>query len=157
VPVEIIEKPGRLTADEYNVIFSHPFYTYRALQRISGLATVNNWASSHHERLSGRGYPRRLAAGDLQPGARIVAVADVFSAIMEERPYKKKIDAESALKTVRHMADTGELDGEITGLLGADLGAMEAARAAASSAAEKEYAQFRATGAAVPGNGCRPG
>lgn len=89
VPEEILEKPGRLTPDEFRVMKRHTYYTHRILDRISDFAEINRWASFHHERLDGAGYPFRLKGEDIPQGSRIVAVSDVFSALAEDRPYRK--------------------------------------------------------------------
>lgn len=65
VPAEILEKPGRLTMEEFCIIKAHTFYTYRILERLEGLEIINTWASFHHERLDGKGYPFHHRAEDL--------------------------------------------------------------------------------------------
>jgi len=143
VAPEILEKRGQLTKEEFNVIFSHPFFTYRALQRIRGFGIVNVWASYHHERLNGKGYPYHLTAADLPLGARIVAVADVFTAMLEERPYQKSLSAESASRKIRRLADDSELDQELAVLLKFNLDKVESVRRNAQAAAAEEYREFR--------------
>jgi len=114
---EILEKPSDLTPDERSVIKSHAYYTYRCLEPIVGLETVNLWASLHHERSDGTGYPFCLTASELPLGSRIVAVADVFTALTEDRPYRKGLPVETALEIVSKMAKEGALDPDLISLL----------------------------------------
>lgn len=115
VPLEIIEKPGRLTAEEMLVVKQHAWYTHRILAAVPGLETVNTWASLHHERLDGNGYPFRPA--EIPLGARIVAAADVFTAITEDRPYRKGMAREAALAALDRLVRDGALDSNVTALL----------------------------------------
>jgi len=141
VPQELLEKPGKLTKDEYNIIYSHPFFTHKALQRIRGFDTIDAWASSHHERLNGRGYPSHPEK-DLGPGARMLAVADVFTAIMEDRPYHKDIPVKTALQIIQQQADSLELDKDVTALLKRNLARINTVRLKAQRTAEKAYRCF---------------
>jgi len=79
VPKEILEKPGKLSTEEFNIIKSHTYHTYRILSHIPNFETINWWASFHHERLNGSGYPFRINAFNFPLGSRIMAIADVFT------------------------------------------------------------------------------
>lgn len=111
VPVEIIDKPGRLTRDEIQQVRQHAYYTHRILSTVPGLETVNTWASLHHERLDGNGYPFRTR--DIPLGARIVAVADIFTAITEDRPYRPGMTADDAKRVLRQQVREGAIDGDV--------------------------------------------
>jgi HD-GYP domain-containing protein (c-di-GMP phosphodiesterase class II) len=74
---------------------------------------ISEWAAFHHERLDGRGYPFRHAAEDLTLGSRIMAVADVFTAISEDRPYRKGMSSEQSRALLSQFAANGGLDGDI--------------------------------------------
>ncbi|MCI4626377.1 MAG: HD domain-containing protein [Candidatus Magnetoovum sp. WYHC-5] len=113
IPVEIIEKPSKLTEPEYNVMKSHVYHSYRIIKGIKGLEGINTWASFHHERMNGDGYPFHLKGNTLPIGAKIMAVADVFTAVSEDRPYRKGMDMDKALLTVESMVQSGNLDGDI--------------------------------------------
>lgn len=104
VPREIQDKPGRLTNDEYTVIKQHPYFTYSALTAIGGLDQIAEWAAFHHELLDGSGYPFHLRAERLSTGARIMAVADVFTALTEDRSYRKKMTRGEVQKNLLAMA-----------------------------------------------------
>lgn len=117
VPAEILEKPGKLTREEFAVVRSHTYHTYRVLERIPGLETVNEWASFHHERLNGQGYPFHKDDTSLSLGARIMAAADVLTAITEDRPYRAGMSRDKAAQVLDSMVNGGSLDGEVVDLL----------------------------------------
>jgi len=103
VSKDILNKPGKLDAGEQNVIRSHTFYTYRLLQGIKGFETINKWASFHHEKLNGNGYPFHLHGNSIPLGSRIMAVADIFTAITEDRPYRKGMGLKDAVAVLDAM------------------------------------------------------
>jgi HD-GYP domain-containing protein (c-di-GMP phosphodiesterase class II) len=96
VPNSILDKPGPLTAEEWETMRLHPYYTQRILDHVSGFQELAFVASSHHERLDGRGYFRGLRAEQIPLGARILAVADIFEALTAERPYRPALLVEVA-------------------------------------------------------------
>jgi len=114
---EILEKPGQLDAIQYTVIRSHTFYTYRLLSQVHGFETIAEWAAFHHEKLNGNGYPFHLEEKSLPYGARIMAVADIFTAITEKRPYREGMTKEQAIHALRSMVDNGTISREIVELL----------------------------------------
>jgi len=89
VPEKILEKPDRLSPEEFRLIKRHTYYTHRILDKIKGFEEINRWASFHHERMDGAGYPFRLKAESIPIPSRLMAVADVFSALAENRPYRR--------------------------------------------------------------------
>ncbi|MGD9581418.1 MAG: HD-GYP domain-containing protein, partial [Vampirovibrionia bacterium] len=97
VPNEILEKPGKLTYEEYSIIKRHPFYTYKILNRVKPLNKIALYAACHHECLNSAGYPFSLTADQLPQMSRIMAVADVFTAITEDRPYRDGMSTDKAL------------------------------------------------------------
>lgn len=113
VPDEIVEKPGRLTPLEFSVMERHSFETYQILRHIPGLEQVAEWAAFHHEALNGHGYPFRRGADRLSTEARIVAVADVFQALAQDRPYRGAQRAEEIPGLLRDFVANGVLDGEL--------------------------------------------
>lgn len=106
----ILEKPGRLTDDEFAVIRQHTYFTYRVLEQIDGFGVIAKWAAYHHETLDGCGYPFRIMASEFPLGSRIVAVADVFTALTEERPYRNTLQAEKVKAIMADMAENKKLD-----------------------------------------------
>lgn len=117
IPTKILDKPGRLTSPELLAVRSHPYVTYQILDTIGGLPQVAEWASFHHERLDGTGYPFRLSDQQLTLGSRIMAVADVFTAMLEDRPHRKGMKMDDALSAIRRMADDGGLDAQVVEVL----------------------------------------
>lgn len=125
VPEEIIEKPGKLTPEEFTVMKRHTYYTHRILEGISGFDEINRWASFHHERLDGAGYPFRLAEDSLPPGSRILAVSDVFAALAEDRPYRKGLPRENIVEILEEVAGSA-LDPGVVRLLADNFDLFEA-------------------------------
>lgn len=106
----ILEKPAKLTEEEFNLIRRHTYYTYGLLSSIPQFETINIWASYHHERLDGKGYPFHKKGEELPIGSRIMAVADVFTAITEPRPYRMGMNPAQAAEVLNGMVKSGALD-----------------------------------------------
>ncbi|MDX9979808.1 MAG: HD domain-containing protein [Lentisphaeria bacterium] len=117
IPNRILEKQGGLTAGEFQIMKQHTYYTFTILDTIGGLRQVPQWAAFHHERLDGKGYPFRLDRESLDTGARIMAVADTFTALAEDRPYRPAMDSERIAKVLAGMAEDDKLDRRLTRLL----------------------------------------
>lgn len=118
VPNSILEKTAALTPAEFAVIKQHAFYTHSVLDTIDGLQPIAEWAAFHHERLTGDGYPFKREGRGLNLGARILAVADVFTALAEDRPYRRGMDAGSIVSILRDQSGSGMLDSRVVdGLL----------------------------------------
>lgn len=103
----ILDKPGKLTEQEFAVVRRHPEHTYQILARVAHFRALAETAASHHERMDGRGYHRGIAAGGLPTAARILAVADVCDALSAERPYRGALPRERVLEIMRADAGTG--------------------------------------------------
>ncbi|HEX6368448.1 MAG TPA: HD domain-containing phosphohydrolase [Longimicrobium sp.] len=97
----ILDKPGKLTEEEFAVVRRHPEYSYRILARVAPFRALAETAASHHERMDGRGYHRGIPAGTLAPAARVLAVADVCDALSAERPYRAAMPRERVLEIMR--------------------------------------------------------
>lgn len=113
VPDAYLEKPDKLSDEEYAIVRRHSFDTYNVLKNIHGLEEVALWASQHHERGDGSGYPYHLRREQLSLEARIVAVADVFQALEQQRPYRGPLPAEQILMVLREESAAGRLDAEV--------------------------------------------
>ncbi|MBI4834119.1 MAG: HD domain-containing protein [Planctomycetes bacterium] len=113
VPDEILEKPSKLSSYEYAIIKKHAYYTYHILNNINGLNTIAQWASYHHEGLDGRGYPFGLKADEIPQGARIIAVADRFTALNEDRPYRRKLPPDQVLRILESEVKHNIIDSQI--------------------------------------------
>ncbi|WP_373975009.1 HD-GYP domain-containing protein [Chitinibacter sp. SCUT-21] len=101
VSSSILEKPGKLTDDEFRAVQQHARLSEEILAKIAQFADLALVAGAHHERLDGNGYPRRLVAAQIRLETRIITVADIFDAISAERPYHA---ANSPEKTLAIMA-----------------------------------------------------
>ncbi|MEA4900622.1 HD domain-containing phosphohydrolase [Desulfitobacterium sp.] len=112
VPRKILDKPGHLDPDEIEVIRTHTYYTYRLLDEAGFPIQVVRWAAFHHERLDGTGYPFALAKDELDMGARLMTIADIFAALTEERPYRKALSEGVALDIMQKGAGT-QVDPEL--------------------------------------------
>ncbi|HNX74586.1 MAG TPA: HD domain-containing protein [Candidatus Rifleibacterium sp.] len=142
IPAEILEKPGKLTTDEFNLMRGHTFYTFRALEPIEDLAAINKYGSYHHERLDGTGYPFRLKRKDLPLGSRLLAVADVFTALTEDRPYRQGMSNEQTIIVLEKMGINIKLDAEIVELVKKNHEAINLVRIEAQEASRREYRAF---------------
>ncbi|MBI5213250.1 MAG: HD domain-containing protein [Nitrospirae bacterium] len=142
VPAEILEKPGKLTEDEFAVVKRHAYHSYTIMDHIKGLETINKWASFHHERLDGSGYPFRVRGEELSVGSQIMAVADVFTAITENRPYRKGMGSEDAKSILNRMAQNSALNPDIVALLTDNFDEVNSLRMAAQEISIKEYGEF---------------
>jgi putative nucleotidyltransferase with HDIG domain len=105
----ILDKRGVLSANEWKAVREHPRTTRLILERVRSFREMAVIAGEHHEKLDGSGYPDRLMARDLSLESRIIAVADVFGALSEDRPYRAGINLEGTLsimtKFVPHQLD----------------------------------------------------
>ena len=147
VPVEILDKPARLNRKEYNVVRHHSFYTHRILQSVAPLQTINTWAAYHHERLDGTGYPFHLKKKDLPLGSQIMAVADVFTALTEDRPYRTGMKPSVAMGILNAMSSRSALNGQIVAVLRKHYAEADVLRSRAQSFARRKYQDIRAAGA----------
>jgi putative nucleotidyltransferase with HDIG domain len=105
----ILEKPAKLTMEEWDIMKKHPYYSREILRRITGFEELSEAAAAHHEKLDGSGYYRRLSGSELSLPARILVVADIFDALSAKRPYRDALPVETVLdmlmKDVPHALD----------------------------------------------------
>ncbi|MBN2299744.1 MAG: PAS domain S-box protein [Acholeplasmataceae bacterium] len=112
IPDSILKKPAKLTDAEYNVIKTHTEVGYQILRAADEYSDLAEYARSHHERWDGKGYPQGLKALDIPLFSRIIAVADSFEAMTADRPYRKKMSDEEAIKEIVRCSGT-QFDPEI--------------------------------------------
>ncbi len=108
VPNFILEKPGTLTPEEFAIMKGHTYYTYHIINTIGGLKDIAEWAAYHHEKMDGSGYPFHHGGEKLTAGSRIMAVADIFTAISEDRPYRSGMEPADIIDTM-NLLSTGKL------------------------------------------------
>ena len=106
VPNSILDSAGALTPDEWAIVRQHPAYTFSILERVPVLSALALDASSHHERLDGRGYHRGVGGDDLTRTARILAVADVIDALAADRPYRAAMEPAQVVAVIEQGAGT---------------------------------------------------
>lgn len=106
IPEEVLNKPGRLDDDEYEVIKSHTVLGHDALAGISIMPEIAVGAWAHHERPDGRGYPQGLKEGEIPRVAQIIAVADAFDAMYSDRPYRKRMNFKRVVSIIKEARGT---------------------------------------------------
>jgi len=131
-----------LDTREYNTIKKHTYYTYAVLNRIKGLESIAAWAAHHHERADGNGYPFHIKGKDFSKLARVMAVADVMTALTEDRPYRDGMNREEAIQTLFSMAETGAIDKQTVSLVYNNFSHVNNVRSLAQRKARKEYERF---------------
>jgi HD-GYP domain-containing protein (c-di-GMP phosphodiesterase class II) len=104
VPTGIWERPGRLSSAEWELVRLHAYQTERILARSSALTEPGRIAGMHHERIDGSGYHRGARAGEQDSDCRLLAAADVYSALTESRPHRPAYSPDAAAQTLRRMA-----------------------------------------------------
>lgn len=109
----ILDKPGKLTKEEFEKIKEHTKYTRIALEQVSGFEDLTEWASNHHEKLNGSGYPLGKSADELDFNSRLMACLDIYQALIEERPYRTPLSHESAMRIMENMVENHLIDGII--------------------------------------------
>ncbi len=114
IPLSILNKPGKLDDDEFEIIKKHTEHSAEILARTKDLPDeALDIALHHHERCDGSGYPYNLTKSSLSFGSRLASISDVFDAITAERCYKEKVDKVSGLKAIYDMRDS-HLDTKLT-------------------------------------------
>ncbi len=101
VPNPILDKAGKLTLEEWAVVVVHPTLTRSILERVSAFRELAIFAAEHHEKLDGTGYPLGLTAAEMSTESRVLAVADVFAAMAENRPYRAGLEPAKILEIIR--------------------------------------------------------
>ncbi|EGR0477819.1 HD-GYP domain-containing protein [Vibrio cholerae] len=112
-PEEILHKPGKLNESEYLCIQRHSTDSRYTLQMVFGQSVVCEWAGNHHERLDGSGYPRGLQGSAIDLPSRIIALADVFQALTQARPYRGSMSLNEVMNIMRHEVSCGRLDSQV--------------------------------------------
>ena len=142
VPNEILEKNGSLTNSEVNIVRKHTYYTYTIMNSIRGLEHIASWAAYHHERTDGNGYPFHVKGGDFSKLSRIMAVADIVTALTEDRPYRMGMDRDETENVLLSMVSSGGIDGSIVDMAISNFTHINGIRSRAQREAQREYDDF---------------
>ncbi|MFL0253214.1 HD-GYP domain-containing protein [Clostridium neuense] len=113
IPNTILDSPRKLTEDEFYMIKSHTYYTRAALSQIDGFEDITEWASNHHEKLNGAGYPYGKKGDELDFNSRLMGCIDIYQALTEERPYRKPLKHTTVMNIMNDMVQGGYIDGSI--------------------------------------------
>lgn len=106
IPDSVLNKPGKLDDDEYNLIKSHTSRGYEVLENISLMPEIAIGAHAHHERPDGKGYPLGLKEEEIPRVAQIIAVADCFDAMYSNRPYRPRMNFEKVVSIIKSVSGT---------------------------------------------------
>ncbi|KUO70213.1 MAG: diguanylate cyclase [Clostridia bacterium BRH_c25] len=109
---KILNKPDRLTIEEWNEIKRHPEIGYRILSSVNDMAELAEFVLAHHERWDGKGYPKGLKGKEIPLQARIIMVADAYDAMTSERAYRKPLAEDEVIEELKKNAGT-QFDPEI--------------------------------------------
>jgi putative nucleotidyltransferase with HDIG domain len=112
-PDHILEKQGALTNLERSIMNQHSFETYEIIRHIKGLEEIAQWAAFHHEGLNGGGYPFHRNEKDLSIEARIIAVSDIFQALVQDRPYRLGMKLEQVIDILDGLVNDRRIDAQI--------------------------------------------
>ena len=143
VPLEILEKPSSLTDAEFREIQRHAEVSLDLLGSIPGFTCVRDWGGWHHERINGQGYPHHRRDSALTIPMRIMAVADVFTALTEDRPYRMGMPIAQAMDVMRDMVEKQNLDADIVALLAEHAARVNKARIRAQRTAAANFVAMR--------------
>lgn len=138
VPIEILEKQGKLTEEEYDIVKIHPYYTDKILKKVKAFDTIREWGALHHERLDGNGYPFHLKGDQISLGSRIMAVADIFTALKEDRSYRKGMDRKKTMGIIEDMSGSA-LDKNVVKKLKENYDIVNNERIRAQNITREEY------------------
>jgi len=139
---DVLEKSTKLNDEEMNEVKKHAYFTYMILCNIKGFEEIAMWAACHHERLDGNGYPFHISGDNYSKFARIIAVADILTAITEDRPYRTGMESEEALGILSNMVKNGGIDSGITEIVRANFDEINTVRINAQLEELKDYEDF---------------
>lgn len=111
---DVLEKTDKLSDQEFEKMKNHAWYTHFILSKIKGFEDITRYASNHHEKLNGKGYPFGLTADKLDKKDRLLACVDIYQALSEDRPYKPGMPHKKCMEIMYKMVESGFIDAEIT-------------------------------------------
>ncbi|MGM0445888.1 MAG: HD-GYP domain-containing protein [Bacillota bacterium] len=110
---EILDKPTKLTYEEYEEIKAHSFYTRKVLEPIENFSDIKEWASNHHEKNDGSGYPYGFTKKQLDFPSQIMAALDIYEALRENRPYRKAYNHQDSVQILYQMVSENKLNKKV--------------------------------------------
>jgi HD-GYP domain-containing protein (c-di-GMP phosphodiesterase class II) len=116
-PDDILEKPGALSDLELAQMRAHPLDSKRVLKAIFPNTPIAKWASEHHEKLDGSGYPFGWSGDQIDLPTRVLSIADIFQALCQKRPYRDRLEVDEVLTIMDDMEAKGQIDADIYNLL----------------------------------------
>jgi putative two-component system response regulator len=117
IPLEYLQKPARLTTDEYEVVKLHPGIGYDICHPLRTMAPLLPLIRGHHERLDGSGYPDRLRGEQIPVAVRCLTVADIYDALTSDRAYRRALTPDGAFRIMREEASVGMWDRAVIDLM----------------------------------------
>lgn len=115
IPVEILEKPGKLTNEEFEIMKSHSIIGYNILSDLN-IDDIRDIGTLHHEKLDGTGYPFGLKGEELKVEMRIMAIGDIVSALLGVRSYKEEFKKDKIIRILKDMVKSKKIDSKIVNL-----------------------------------------
>lgn len=115
VPKHILEKPGPLTSEEYEIMKLHTIWGERMCRPVRSLQQLLPILRHHHEQIDGKGYPDGLSGDDIPTLARVLAISEVFDALVSDRPYRTRLKQEDALRYIKEYAQRRWLHADLVG------------------------------------------
>lgn len=117
IPDKILEKSNTLDESEFAMMQGHSFESHQILKDIEGFEQIAIWCSQHHEKINGTGYPYQYEGSSISRPARILAAADVFQALVQNRPYRPSLPLDNILQILSDMVNNGKLDKSVVNLI----------------------------------------
>lgn len=143
LPLNLINKKGKLNKKEWALMKSHTYYSYYVLENINEIPKLKEWAAFHHEALNGKGYPFRVDENKLSIGARILTIADKFTALTEDRPYRNGYGKDKVIDILNENVNKNIIDGNIVELLINNYKDYNVLRNEKQKKAKYDYDQFK--------------
>jgi len=143
IPSEILYKNDKLTYDEIQIVRKHPYFTYTILNSFQIFDVIKDWASFHHEFMDGSGYPFHISGKKLCAGSRIMTIADIFTAMTEERPYRKCEPKDNLINILKDMVRANKIDERYVNILVENYDQVFESRAKFQQEAMAEFNLFR--------------
>ena len=106
VPDSILNKPGRLSEDEFEIVKRHPEFGWTVIRNLPGFEETSLYVLHHHENFDGTGYPAKLRGSEIPLASRIVSVIDAFDAMVSSRPYRVGLPLDEAVRRLHQSSGT---------------------------------------------------